>query len=170
MSDGLEAAPVEAAPAEVAAPQPAAKSGRWLLPFYGANLAAIYLPSLLPIALEIRRNIVNEEPAVDKRALALDLLAAPWAGLNVVVDRGVYAFAETLGNVGSLYAFLLLLWIGVLLISIAYCNYRRRLWLTFLLFVLSTAQAIFLANRLMAEEQQDSGEPPPPAAAQPLQP
>lgn len=165
MSDGSEAAP-----AEVAAPQTAVKSGRMLLPFYAANLAAIYLPSLLPIGLEIRRNIVNEVPAVDTRSIGLDLLAAPWGALNIVVERGVYAFAETLGNIGSLYAFLLLLWIGVLLISMPYCNYRRRMWLTFLLFVLSTVQAIFLANRLMAEEEQQAEEPPPPAAAQPLQP
>lgn len=170
MSDGVNAAPAEAAPAEVAATQPASKPARWLLPFYAVNLAAIYLPSLLPIGLEIRRNIMNDVPAFDARSIGLDLLAAPWGALPIVVDRGVYAFADVIGNIGSLYAFLLLLWIGVLLVSIAYCNFPRRFWLTFMLFVLSTAQAIFLANRLLAEEQEPEQPPQPPAAVQPLKP
>lgn len=133
-----------------------AKRGRMLLPYYVANLAAVYLPALLPLGIQVHRHL-DDEVGVNARELAIDVLAAPWAGLRFVVTRGVNAFSETLGTIGSLYVFLLSLWVGVLLLSMLYCNDARRHRLTFVLFVLSTVQAIFVAERFVAEHHQ----PPP---------
>lgn len=151
MNEGAE--PV-APPAEAAAPTSAApQKGRMLFPFYAANLLAIYVPSAVPIALEVRHSLEDELAVVNARTIAIDLLASPWAWLRYVVDGGVFVLAGRIGNVGSLYAFLLTLWIGVLLLSIAYCNDKHRYRLTFILFVLSTLQAIFFASQLLEEKQ-----------------
>lgn len=162
MADGVgeteqveSAMPAEKRPASHAEPSPisAKPRGRMLLPFYLANLAAIYLPSLLPLGLEVRRKL-DEEMGLNLRGLVVDVLAAPWEGLRFAIDRGVLVFADRIGSAGSLYVFLLTLWIGTLLASILYCNDRRRNWLTFTLFVLSTVQAIFVAERFVSEQQQ----------------
>jgi len=162
------APPASAASSSLIPPSAAAaKQGRLLLPFYGANLAAIYGPGLLPIALEVYRNSIDEGEPLSTRTLAVDLLASPWAGLMTAIEGSVLMFADSLGKIGSLYAFLLTLWIGVLLLSIAYCNYAHRYRLTFVLFVLSAVQAIFVAERLLAEQEPPPAPPPPRAEVQP---
>jgi len=163
MSDAAGGTPRDESEANSPVPAEAAKKkeseapprGR-LLPYYFANLAVVYLPSLLPLALEVRRNL-DEVIGIDVRTVAVDALAAPWAGLKLFFARGVFSLAPWLGNVGSLYAFLLTLWVGTLLVSLLYCNDRRRYRLTFVLFVLSTVQAIFVAERFVSENHQ----PPP---------
>lgn len=173
MSEGTieprsEVTPATTAPAATPAAAPTVSSapprGRMLLPYYFGNLAVIYLPSLLPLALEVYRKL-DEEIGVDRRSVAIDALASPWAGLRFVLPREVYSLSAWLGNAGSLYAFLLTLWFGTLLISVLYCNTAHRYRLTFVLFVLSTVQAIFVAERFVAENHQ-----PPPVQQQPGQP
>jgi hypothetical protein len=160
-----EVTPASTAPSATPAAAPTASSapprGRMLLPYYFGNLAAIYLPSLLPLALEVYRKL-DEEIGINRKSIAIDAIAAPWAGLRFVLPREVYSLSAWLGNAGSLYAFLLTLWFGTLLISVLYCNTAHRYRLTFVLFVLSTVQAIFVAERFVAENHQ-----PPPVQKQP---
>lgn len=160
-----ESAPQAGAPAAAtnvpAANAPAKPRGRMLLPYYLVNLAVIYVPSLLPPALEVYRNL-DEDIGIDTRNVAVDALAAPWAGLRFVLPRDVYSLSPWLGNAGSLYLFLMALWFGTLLISALYCNTAHRYRLTFVLFVLSTVQAIFVAERFVRESNE-----PPPAQQQP---
>lgn len=146
MPDGAEDSP----PSASASTPP---RGRMLLPFYIANLAVIYVPSLLPLALEAYRKL-DEEIGIDRKSVAIDALAAPWAGLKFVLPRDVYSLSPWLGNAGSLYLFLLTLWFAVLLISALYANDKHRYRLTFVLFVLSTVQAIFVAERFVRESQE----------------
>jgi hypothetical protein len=163
-----ESTPASTAPAATPATATSASAappkGRMLLPYCFANLAVIYLPSLLPLALEVYRKL-DEEIGIDRRSIAIDALSAPWAGLRFVLPRDVYSLSAWLGNAGSLYAFLLTLWFGTLFMSVLYCNTAHRYRLTFVLFVLSTVQAIFVADRFVSENHQ----PPPVQQQQPAQ-
>lgn len=135
-----------------------------LLPFFFANLVAVYLPGVLPTAMKA---LSAEEGAradfEELRVHLINFLDAPYAWLGLQfqlgdwqllgLQNGVFMLAPWLGELGSFYTMLFGLWFVVLGLSIGVRNEPRRLWLTFFLFVLFSLQAILVARKTVIDKQ-----------------
>jgi hypothetical protein len=156
-------------PSDVAAPSAdsqASKSAKRspLLPFFFANLLAVYLPGVLPTAMKALSAEDGARADFDElRVHLINFLDAPYAWLDVQfqlgdwqllgLQNGVFMLAPWLGELGSFYTMLFGLWFVVLGLSIAVRNEPRRLWLTFFLFVLFSLQAILVARKTVIDKQ-----------------
>lgn len=144
------------------AAQPARRS---LLPFFFANLLAVYVPGLLPTVVQATDRDAAPLDGTELRMHLIGFLDAPyrWLGLRVhlpILDRdvlgfdgGMFMLAPWLGNLGSFYVLLFGLWFVVLGLTLAGRNDKRRHWITFLLFVIFAVQAIFVTWRILLDRQ-----------------
>ncbi|MBA4015864.1 MAG: hypothetical protein C0483_01615 [Pirellula sp.] len=156
---------------ELSNPPDVAPPRRSLLPFFFANLLAVYLPGLLPTLMP-----ANEQPVeFDFNALrihAIEFLNAPYGVVSLFTDGGMMMLSTQLGELGSFYLFFFGLWLLVLGITLLGRNEKRRYWVTFFLFVLFSAQAIFMTRQAIIDGRalegrpavEDDGEPKLPAA------
>ena len=144
---------------------------RSLLPFFFANLLAVYLPGLIPALMPAR------EPAIDftfneMRIRIIEFLNAPYGVVSLFTDGGMMMLTNQLGELGSFYLFFFGLWLLVLGVTLLGRNEKRRYWVTFFLFVLFSAQALFMTRQAIIDAEalqgrpraEDDGEPKMPAA------
>lgn len=137
---------------------------RPLLPFFFANLVAVYLPGVLPTTMKALSIEEGARADFDElRVHLINFLDAPYAWLGLQfqlgdwqllgLQNGVFMLAPWLGELGSFYTMLFGLWFVVLGLSIAVRNEPRRLWMTFFLFVMFSLQAILVARQTVIDKQ-----------------
>lgn len=132
---------------------------RSLLPFFFANLLAVYLPGLLPTLMPAREQAV-ELDFHELRIRAIEFLHAPYGFLSLFADGGMMMLTSQLGELGSFYLFFFGLWLLVLGITLLSRNEKRRYWVPFFLFVLFSAQALYLTRQAIVDAQALEGRPP----------
>lgn len=144
---------------------------RSLLPFFFANLLAVYLPGLLPALMPAREQPL-EVNFHELRIRVIEFLNAPYGLMSLFTDGGMMMLTNQLGELGSFYLFFFGLWLLVLGITLLGRNEKRRYWVTFFLFVLFSAQALFITRQAIIDAEalqgrprvEDDGEPKMPAA------
>mgnify|MGYP000855953583 CR=1 FL=1 len=132
---------------------------RSLLPFFFANLLAVYLPGLLPAFMPASEQPVDFD-LHELRIRAIDFFHAPYGFVSLFADGGMMMLANQLGELGSFYLFFFGLWLLVLGISLLGRNEKRRYWVTFFLFVLFGAQSLFMTRQAIVDAQALEGRPP----------
>lgn len=131
---------------------------RSLLPFFFANLLAVYLPGLLPTFMAASEQPV-EFDLHELRIRIIEFLHAPYGVVSLFSDGGMLMLSNQLGELGSFYLFFFGLWLLVLGISLLGRNEKRRYWVTFFLFVLFGAQSLYMTRQAIVDAQALEGHP-----------
>ena len=132
---------------------------RSLLPFFFANLLAVYLPGLLPAFVPARQQPVDMN-FHELRIRIIEFLNAPYGVVSLFTDGGMMMLTNQLGELGSFYLFFFGLWLLVLGITLLGRNEKRRYWVTIFLFVLFSAQALFMTRQAVVDAEALEGRPP----------